>query len=171
MEPQETDPRLQPVREGIQLARTAGASSDEIMVEVERCLGRYDFRRCIERMKGAKLQVYSRPDREKPKWSKVKHLYHKQRGLCNWCLLKGKDDSEARMVLLHGKHVAIDHVNPNLDGPEYIADSNLQLLHYSCNEEKSGMSIEEQSKFLHKPFTAILEVNHHGEEDSEATEA
>jgi hypothetical protein len=49
----------------------------------------------------------------------------------------------------------MDHVNPNV-GIGFNLTSNLQVLHASCNREKSAMSVQDQAKRLGVPFTAIL---------------
>jgi hypothetical protein len=145
MIPDELDARLRPLFDEIQKARTYGLSHEQLLQAFELAIGRSDFRRLMDKQKNAKLQASDRPERKKFPWSLYKRLYERQAGLCPWCC--------GAMILLRGK-VEIDHINPNAD--DYNGRDNLQLLHSHCNREKSGMSIEQQSKHTGKSFVELI---------------
>jgi 5-methylcytosine-specific restriction endonuclease McrA len=87
-----------------------------------------------------------RPERTRFKWSDVRRLYAKQRGICPVC--------DNPMPLVRGE-LEIDHIDPSrVDG--FNSDSNRQVAHKYCNRSKGADSIAEQSKSSGKPFTEIL---------------
>lgn len=92
------------------------------------------------------VDVEKRQKRVTFKWSKVKKLYDKCRGVCWWC--------ENTMPLIRGD-VAVDHFDPN--EKDFGADSNLGLLHSKCNGEKGGKSLSEQAQFLGITLTQLIQ--------------
>ena len=147
MKPEELDSRLRPLFDEIQKARTWGCSHEQLLDTFKQAIGISDFRRLIEGMKNARLQVNDRPERKKFSWAIYRRLYDRQKGICPWC---DKD-----MVLVRGK-IEVDHRDPN--APDFNAVANLQVLHSHCNRLKSAMSIEQQSKHTGKSFTELLGV-------------
>jgi hypothetical protein len=145
MIPVDMDARLRPLFDELQKARTYGLSHEQLLQAFELAIGRSDFRLLMDKQKNAKLQTTDRPERKKFPWGVYKRLYARQAGLCPWC--------GGAMILLKGK-VELDHINPNAE--DFNNANNLQLLHAHCNREKSGMSIEQQSKHTGKSFVELI---------------
>jgi 5-methylcytosine-specific restriction endonuclease McrA len=100
----------------------------------------------IKRMSRRRLQVQDRPKRIHLSPRKRERLYFKHGGLCHNCqtLIDPKSKWE------------VDHVNPNLEGDEFNAESNLAPSCSACNREKSAQSVQEFSKSTGRTFEQIL---------------
>jgi 5-methylcytosine-specific restriction endonuclease McrA len=57
------------------------------------------------------------------------------------------------MKLIRGE-IEADHINPNAE--DFNNESNLQVLHSTCNQSKNAMSIAEQSKATGKGYVELL---------------
>lgn len=108
--------------------------------------GYSEFWREVKSLSRERLQNNDREKRKPIPWGIIKRHYEKQKGVCSWC---GKD-----MKLIRNE-IEGDHKNPNEQ--DFNKDSNIQVLHKSCNRQKSSMSIAEQSKHKGTTYREILE--------------
>ncbi len=106
-----------------------------------------EFDHEIKSMGRERLQNPTREKRQHFTPSMYRKLFDAQLGICPECqehLDVPADKGE------------IDHKDPNRQ--DFNHPSNLQLLHKSCNREKSAMTIQEQSKAGKGTFEKILRV-------------
>lgn len=108
--------------------------------------GYSNFDQAVKKINRERLQ--DKDGRQKRKhfpWSKYESLYKKQRGICPWCGLG---------MMLIKQEIELDHKDPNAE--DFNADSNLQVLHSSCNRQKNSMSIADQAKHQGQTFAELL---------------
>ena len=110
-------------------------------------IGYSRWRYLAKQMERERLQIEGRPERIKFPPSMYQKLFDDQKGICPEC---------QSLLDFPAKRNEIDHKNPN--EPRFNERFNLQLLHKSCNREKSAMTIQEQSKAGKGTFTKILRV-------------
>ncbi len=96
--------------------------------------GEFDF--AVKKLMRERLQVEGRAKRIKFPKSYYQKLFDFQMGLCPHC---------GKVLTIPATKNEIDHKNPN-EGEHFNDRFNLQLLHKSCNREKSSKSILQQSK-------------------------
>jgi len=108
--------------------------------------GYSEFWREVKSLSRERLQNTTREKRKPISWGVIARHYKIQRGVCAWC---NKD-----MKLIRSE-VEGDHINCNAQ--DFNDDKNIQVLHKSCNREKSSMSIAEQSKHKGTTYREILE--------------
>ena len=108
--------------------------------------GYSNYREAFKITDRERLQVEGRPERIHFPPAMYQRLFNDQEGLCPEC---------QSLLEIPAKRNEIDHRDPNrVDG--FNKRSNLQLLHKSCNREKSASSVQSQSKGSGKTFEEIL---------------
>lgn len=109
-----------------------------------------NFFYAVKKLVKERLQVdkEARGERRRYRPAEYKKLYHRQHGICPIC------ESEMAMPKNWPGELEMDHIDPN--SKDWDAESNRQVTHAKCNQEKSSSSVQEQSRKTGKMFTEIL---------------